>query len=49
VLSVDNEAKKIRTMFGGAWSGLFEISIRHKDYGLIDTDGMILDVSSKVS
>jgi hypothetical protein len=25
------------------------MSIRHKNYGLIDTEGMILDVSSRVS
>jgi hypothetical protein len=36
-------------MFGGAYSGMFQISIRHKYYGLLDTDGMFLDVSSKVS
>jgi len=49
VLSVDNEAKTIRAMFGGAYSGMFQMSIRHKTYGLLDTDGMILDVSSKVT
>jgi hypothetical protein len=25
------------------------MSIRHKEYGLIDTEGMILDVSAKVT
>ena len=30
VLSVDQEAKTLRTMFGGAESGVFKISIRHK-------------------
>jgi len=49
VLSVDNSAMTIRAMFGGAYTGMFQISIRHKTYGLLDTDGMILDVSSKVS
>jgi hypothetical protein len=49
VLSVDDEAKTIRAMFGGAYSGMFQMSIRHKAYGLLDTQGMILDVSSKVS
>jgi hypothetical protein len=36
-------------MFGGAFSGMFQINIRHKYYGLLDTQGMLLDVSSKVS
>jgi hypothetical protein len=49
VLSVDNDAKSIRAMFGGAYSGMFQMSIRHSKYGLLDTDGMILDVSSKVT
>lgn len=49
VLSVDNSAKTIRAMFGGAYTGMFQMSIRHKMYGLLDTEGMILDVSSKVS
>lgn len=49
VLSVDNEAKTIRAMFGGAYSGLFQMQIRHKYYGLVDTENMILDVSSEVT
>jgi hypothetical protein len=38
-------------MFGGAESkfGPFQVSIRHKEYGLIDTAGMLLDVSSSVT
>jgi hypothetical protein len=35
-------------MFGGAESGIFQLSIRHKVYGLLDTAGMLLDVSSRV-
>jgi hypothetical protein len=49
VLSVDEGTKTIRAMFGGAFSGMFQINIRHKYYGLLDTQGMLLDVSSKVS
>jgi hypothetical protein len=49
VLSVDNGAKTLRAMFGGAYTGMFQITIRHKYYGLLDTEGMLLDVSSKVS
>jgi len=49
VLSVDNDAKTIKAMFGGAKSGDFQMSIRHKTYGIVDTKDMILDVSSKVT
>jgi len=35
-------------MFGGAKTGKFQISIRHKVYGLIDTTDMILDVSATI-
>jgi hypothetical protein len=44
-----NERKIIRCMFGGAYTGMFRISIRHKNYGLLDTENMLLDVSSKVT
>lgn len=36
-------------MFGGAYTGMFQIHIRHKNYGLLNTEGMFLDVSSKVT
>jgi hypothetical protein len=36
VIEVDDAQKKLTCMFGGAESGLFQISIRHKDYGLIE-------------
>jgi hypothetical protein len=49
VLSVDDSAKTVRAMFGGAKTGMFQMSIRHKTYGLLDTKGMLLDVSSKVT
>ena len=49
VIEVDDNAKTFVAMFGGAESGTFQISIRHKDYGLIGTDGLILDVSSTVT
>jgi hypothetical protein len=49
VLSVDQEAKTLRTMFGGAESGVFQVTIRHKEYGLVDTaENMLLDVSSRI-
>lgn len=49
VISVDDEAKQITCMFGGAWSGLFDILIRHKHFGRIQTKDLVLDVSAKVS
>jgi hypothetical protein len=49
VISVDDSAKTFTAMFGGAYSGQFQISIRHKDYGLVDTEGLILDVSATVT
>lgn len=54
VIDVDDKTKKLVTKFGGAkskwwgggYSGKFQITIRHKDYGLVDTKDQILDVSS---
>ena len=49
VVGVDDATKKLITMFGGAKSGKFQITVRHKDYGLIETKDQILDVSSSVT
>jgi hypothetical protein len=49
VVEVDDDAKELTCMFGGAKSGEFQITIRHKSYGLVDTEGMILDVSARVT
>jgi len=49
VISVDDATKKMTVMFGGAISGKFQMSIRHKDYGLIDCKGKILTVESTVT
>jgi hypothetical protein len=49
VISVDDSAKTFTAMFGGAYSAQFQISIRHKDYGLVETEGLILDVSASVT
>ena len=50
VLSVDDTAKTITCMFGGAESkhGPFEILIRHSLAGLINSTGLILDVNTYV-
>jgi len=49
VIEVDDTAKTFVAIFGGAESGTFQISIRHSEYGLIGTTGLILDVSSSVT
>ena len=49
VVEVDDSAKSMVALFGGAESGTFQISIRHKEYGLVGTDGLVLDVSSSVT
>jgi hypothetical protein len=54
VIAVDDTAKTLKCMFGGADTGgtkeaNFQISIRHKTYGLLDTTGMILKVGAKVT
>jgi len=48
-VSVDDSAKTFVVMFGGAESGVFSITIRHKDFGLVDTSGMTLNVGSTVT
>jgi len=45
VIAVDDATKKIVTKFGGAWSGKYDVRIRHKKFGLIKST-LILDVSA---
>jgi len=47
VISIDDSAKTITCKFGGAVSSLYSVSIRHSEYGLIDTSALILEVSSE--
>lgn len=49
VIAVDDATKTITCMFGGAWSGLYQIDIRHKEFGLLATDGLVLTVGSNVT
>lgn len=49
VIAVDDSTKTLTCMFGGAWSGLYQISIRHKEFGLLDTSGLIFTVGSNVT
>lgn len=49
VIDVDEDTKTLITKFGGAYSGDFQILIRHKNYGVISTAGLILTVGSTVT
>jgi hypothetical protein len=46
VIDVDDDAKTITTKFGGAESGSYKIWIRHSATGLIEADGLTLDVNA---
>jgi hypothetical protein len=35
VVSVDDAAKSFVAKFGGAWSGKYDVSVRHAVYGLL--------------
>lgn len=49
VIGVNDADKTIEVMFGGAWSGLYQVRIRHANFGLLDTSGLILTVGSNVT
>lgn len=49
VVSVDDAAKTIVAKFGGAWSGTYDVTIRHAVYGLVETSSLVLDVGSEVT
>ena len=49
VIGVDDANKVLTVMFGGAWSGDYFISIRHKAYGLVNTRGLTFTVGSNVT
>jgi hypothetical protein len=49
VIAADNDTKTITCMFGGAWSGDYWITIRHAEFGLLDTNGIMLTVGSNVT
>jgi hypothetical protein len=42
VVSVDDAAKTMNVMFGGAVSGTYAFDIRHTDYGIVGTEGVTL-------
>jgi len=49
VIEVNDAEKQFTAMFGGAYSGKYQISIRHKHYGLVGTENLILDVGAYVT
>lgn len=48
-VSVDDTSKTFVAKFGGAWSGVYDVSIRHAEYGLLETSSLILNVTSEVA
>ena len=46
--SVDDAKKSISVIYGGAYSGTYNINIKHKTLGKLDTEGLILVVGSEV-
>jgi hypothetical protein len=49
IIAVNDTAKTIDVMFGGAHSGTYDLRIRHKDFGLIKTSRLLLKVESTVT
>ena len=49
VIGVDEGTKSLLVMFGGAWSGDYLISIRHRAFGLVDNVGLVFIVGSNVT
>ena len=49
VVGVDDANKQLTVMFGGAHSDLYDVSIRHKQFGLVKTVNLVLDVGSTVT
>jgi len=49
VVSVDDTAKTITAMFGGAESGIYQVSIRHAVEGLVGSTSLTLNVGSTVT
>lgn len=39
VIAADDATKTLTVMFGGAWSGLYQVNVRHNVYGLVNTTG----------
>ena len=48
MIAVDDVLKQFTVIFGGGHSGQYQISVRHREYGLVGTEFLILDVSASV-
>ena len=49
VLEAHPSNKTIVVMFGGAWSGIYDVAIRHATYGILETGSLVLTVSTEVT
>jgi hypothetical protein len=49
VVSVDDGAKTLSIMFGGAWTGDYLLKIRHAQEGLVGSSALILNVGATVT
>lgn len=49
VLEAHQVNKTIVVMFGGAYTGIYDVVIRHKRYGRLETGSLVLTVESKVT
>jgi hypothetical protein len=49
VVAVYDSTKTLTIKFGGAWSGLYSVDIRHASFGLVDTRGLLFTVGSNVT
>jgi hypothetical protein len=49
VIGADDSTKTVTVMFGGAWSGDYQINIRHSAFGLLNTQGLNFTVGSNVT
>jgi len=48
-IAVDDDAKTLTVKFGGSWSGQWQLVMRHAEMGLLDTEGLVLDVNTYVT
>jgi hypothetical protein len=49
VVDINDTTKHIYVKFGGAHSDKYDVSIRHKTFGLVKTENLVLDVGSTVT
>ena len=49
VIAANDTAKTLTFMYGGAWSGIYNLSLRHNEYGLINTKGLQIIVGSNIT